>query len=610
MHPFFIYLIQVNIALALFYLLYTFVLKKDTFLRLKRLFFLSAIGFSLLYPLFAIPGLSTTWQNLFFGSPDLNGEVLVTFGEPGTGSVIETGERAIESIPWTKLLSIFYMGITFAFALRFLFQLGSIYRVRTKCSRQTIAGIPVYRLKNNITPFSFFRLIFIHSDKHSGSELEQILLHELTHAKQWHSVDIVLIELVCLFSWWNPFVWLLKREMTMNLEYLADKGVLREGVDTKEYQYHLLRLTYHESAVPIVNNFNVSRLKQRIMMMNKSKSPALRLVKYLFILPVCLLLVTSNSVYANQKPSSHTLEEGVLPEPPPEKVMDEVFVAVENKPEFPGGSQAMMKFLADNIRYPVIAQENGIQGRVVCSLVITKEGKISNVEVLLGVNPSLDAEVKRVIGSMPDWKPGTQRGNPVNVRAIMPVVFRLQGDGPQEQVLSEEDKESLAVREIELMNALDGTWIFDEIVVVAYGPSKSPVQEEDQQEQQEQQNIDETEVFVVVDEQAEFPGGLEAMMKFLGENVKYPVEAQKNGVEGRVICNFVIMKDGTITDVNVVRGIDSLLDAEAVRVIESMPKWKPGKHRGEEVNVRYTLPINFRLNKEETEKRPDTGNTK
>lgn len=267
MHPFFIYLIQVNIALALFYLLYTFVLKKDTFLRLKRLFFLSAIGFSLLYPLFAIPGLSTTWQNLFFGSPDLNGEVLVTFGEPGTGSVIETGERAIESIPWTKLLSIFYMGITFAFALRFLFQLGSIYRVRTKCSRQTIAGIPVYRLKDNITP-SFFRLIFIHSDKHSGSELEQILLHELTHAKQWHSVDIVLIELVCLFSWWNPFVWLLKREMTMNLEYLADKGVLREGVDTKEYQYHLLRLTYHESAVPIVNNFNVSRLKQRIMMMN------------------------------------------------------------------------------------------------------------------------------------------------------------------------------------------------------------------------------------------------------------------------------------------------------------------------------------------------------
>lgn len=345
-------------------------------------------------------------------------------------------------------------------------------------------------------------------------------------------------------------------------------------------------------------------------MMNKSKSPALRLVKYLFILPVCLLLVTSNSVYANQKPSSHTLEEGVLPEPPPEKVMDEVFVAVENKPEFPGGSQAMMKYLADNIRYPFIALENGKQGRVVCSLVITKEGKISNVEVLLGVDPSLDAEVKRVIGSMPDWKPGTQRGNPVNVRAIMPVVFRLQGDGPQEQVLSEEDKESLAVREIELMNALDGTWIFDEIVVVAYGPSKSPVQEEDQQEQQEQQNIDETEVFVVVDEQAEFPGGLEAMMKFLGENVKYPVEAQKNGVEGRVICNFVIMKDGTITDVNVVRGIDSLLDAEAVRVIESMPKWKPGKHRGEEVNVRYTLPINFRLNKEETEKRPDTGNTK
>jgi|SRR5690554_4295023 len=176
MHPFFLYLIQVNIALALFYLLYTFVLKKDTFLRLKRLFFLSIIVFSLVYPLFTVPGLSNTCQNLFSGSPELNGDVLVTFGEPGVGLMIETGERAIESIPWTKLLSILYMGITFAFALRFLFQLRSIYRVRTKCNRQTIAGIPVYRLKDNITPFSFFRLIFIHSDKHSESELEQILL--------------------------------------------------------------------------------------------------------------------------------------------------------------------------------------------------------------------------------------------------------------------------------------------------------------------------------------------------------------------------------------------------------------------------------------------------
>lgn len=125
----------------------------------------------------------------------------------------------------------------------------------------------------------------------------------------------------------------------------------------------------------------------------------------------------------------------------------------------------------------MIAQENGIQGRVVCNLVITTEGKISNVEVLLGVDPSLDAEVKRIIGLMPDWKPGTQRGNPVNVRAIMPVVFRLQGDDPQDV--------SAAIQhfnKVEDLGLSEGVWIFDEIVVVGYGSSKSPGQEADQQE--------------------------------------------------------------------------------------------------------------------------------
>lgn len=103
------------------------------------------------------------------------------------------------------------------------------------------------------------------------------------------------------------------------------------------------------------------------------------------------------------------------------------------------------------------------------------------------------------------------------------------------------------------------------------------------------------EIFVVVEEQPEFPGGNTAMMKFLGDNIKYPVIAQENGIQGRVITNFVVEKDGSITDVQVVRGVDPSLDKEAVRVIQSMPKWKPGKQRGSSVRVRFTLPVVFRL---------------
>lgn len=119
-----------------------------------------------------------------------------------------------------------------------------------------------------------------------------------------------------------------------------------------------------------------------------------------------------------------------VPPPPPkpkqEEVTDEIFVVVENQPEFPGGNTAMMKFLGDNIKYPVIAQENGIQGRVICNFVVEKDGSITDVQVVRGVDPSLDREAMRVIQQMPRWKAGKQRGQAVRVRFTLPVVFRLQ----------------------------------------------------------------------------------------------------------------------------------------------------------------------------------------
>jgi protein TonB len=121
--------------------------------------------------------------------------------------------------------------------------------------------------------------------------------------------------------------------------------------------------------------------------------------------------------------------------------------------------------------------------------------------------------------------------------------------------------------------------------VQTYTPPPPPKQREEEEE----------EIFVVVENQPEFPGGQAAMMKFLSENIKYPVIAQENGIQGRVICNFVVERDGSITDVQIVRGVDPSLDKEAVRVIQSMPKWKPGMQRGKPVRVRFTLPVVFRL---------------
>jgi TonB family protein len=273
---------------------------------------------------------------------------------------------------------------------------------------------------------------FIHTGNHSEAELSQILLHEQTHVRQCHSIDIILIELVNLLSWWNPFVWLMKREMSVNLEYLADNGVLREGVDSREYQYHLLRLTYHETAIMIVNNFNVSQLKRRIMMMNKTKSPAFTLAKYFLVAPLFFLFVMANSVYAAQNETGELpaspVEYNDLPEPPPEKKKtntDKVFSVVEEQPQYPGGTEALMRFISENVRYPEEAQENAIMGRVICNFVVMEDGSIDDVKVVRSVHPLLDAEAVRVLRLMPKWIPGKQKGEAVNVQFTLPVIFKL-----------------------------------------------------------------------------------------------------------------------------------------------------------------------------------------
>lgn len=541
MHPILVYILQVNFALVLFYLLFTLLFKRDTFLKIRRFYFLSALLFSVIYPLLVVPGLSDFW-NFRFSEPQTV-EATVFFEAPTLEVMVEESEAEAASlnIPWEQIFITLYIAVTIFFILRFLWQLISIFRIRLKSEETEVLGIKVYDLKDNITPFSFFGMIFINSEMHSKEELEQIIIHEHTHVSEKHSLDIMLVESILLFSWWNPAVWLLKREMAMNLEYLADVGVLREGVDSREYQYHLLRLTYHETAVQIVNNFNVSQLKQRIMMMNKTRSSSLKLAKYLTILPIFFILIAANSSYAGEKDQS-------LQEPPPVKkeVTEEIFVVVEEQPEYPGGQEAMMKFLSESIVYPEEAKAKGIQGRVICNYVVMKDGSIDDVNVVRGVDPLLDAEAVRVLKSMPAWKPGKQRGQAVNVRYTLPLEFRLDN-----KPLSEEKKEEL-------------------------------------------QRIKDS--FV----EAEFPGGESAYFKYLTESIKYPVIAQENGIQGLVLARYRILSNGKVEFIDITNGADPLLGREVQRIIEGMPDWTPSRIDGKGTTSVATLTVQFRLQGDNT----------
>lgn len=571
METWIVYSIKVNIALIFFYLLYVLLLKKDTFFQLRRVYFLSAIVFSFMYPFFAVMPLGNLIP-LDFSPTKYAANVQVEY--PVEMEVVQ--QVIVHEMPANASMDLNHIfvyaiiSVSTVLFLRLIGQIISILHIWRRSRQTVLSNTKVRLLSTPIKPFSFFGWIFVDSEQHGEDELRQILLHEHIHTHQWHSVDVVLAELLCVFFWWNPIIWLMKREIAINLEYLADKGVLREGINSKQYQYYLLRLTYHESAVHIVNNFNVSQLKKRIMMMNKTKSPVQKLAKYVAILPLIALLITANSIYAANTEPQKTTEN---PQDKKKKSSsDEVFVVVQKQPEFQGGISAMMKFLSDNIRYPLEAQKNNRQGRVMVNFIVEKDGSISDTKIVKSVDSELDAEAIRVVGLMPAWKPGEQRGEQVRVRYTLPIVFRLQGEN--KAVATDNEKTGNAS---------------NEVVATSRKPSDSD------------------EVFVVVEKQPEFPGGILAMMQFLSDNIRYPKDAQEGKIQGRVFCSFIINKDGSISDVNVMRSVDPSLDAEAIRVIGAMPNWKPGLQRGNPINVRYVLPITFQLQEDKKTENTATG---
>ena len=244
-------------------------------------------------------------------------------------------------------------------------------------------------------------------------------------------------------------------------------------------------------------------------------------------------------------------------------------------PEFTGGGMpALMEYLSKNIKYPEAAMKKGIQGRGIVQFVVEKDGSITNVKILRGVDPELDKEAVRVVSAMPKWKPGTQRGEAVRVRFTVPVMFRLT-----------EAKIPVKYAPIENKN--------NELVVVGYAPEGTTVPEEGT-------------IFEVVEQMPEYPGGMPAMMEFISKNIKYPAAAQKAKIQGRVTIQYIVNTEGNLITTRDLRSAAPLLDAEAIRLTTIMPKWKPGMQRGQAVNVKYTVPIMFRL--QEPEKSPAVQN--
>lgn len=581
MTPELAYFLKINVAIALFYAFYRLFFHKDTFFHWRRTILLCFFAVSLFYPLLNIEGWIKTHEPMV-AMADLYATMILPEELVANPQEAETNWKELILL----LLRIIYWSGVSLLAARFFLQAGSIIRLHLQCAQTTLKGVRVHILRKEAGPFSFFHWIFIHPQSHTDSEISEIITHEETHARQCHSADVVISEMMCIFCWFNPFIWLMKREVRGNLEYLADSRVLETGHDSTSYQYHLLGLANHKAAANLSNSFNVLPLKNRIKMMNKRRTKGIGRTKYFMFLPLAaLLLIISNIEIVARTTGKFAKEvmEQVAPAQPElvnipplktEKMVvpdSVVFEVVEVMPEFPGGMSALMQYMAQSIKYPAEAQAQKEEGRVIASFIVRKDGSLSDIKIVRSVAPSLDKEALRVLSAMPKWKPGQQRGEAVNVRFTVPVVFKLnKPEAPKAEEIKNSDLE--------------------EVVVVGYGNKNNS-----NPEAVGIKTGDTESVFKVVETMPKFPGGIAGLMKYLARSIKYPVIAQENKEQGRVILKMIVGKDGSISNIEVLRSISASLDAEAIRVVSNMPKWEPGLQRGQAVAVEYTLPITFKL---------------
>ena len=424
-----LYLLQVNVGLILFYALYKLVCTRDTFFRSRRFILIVSLVLPFILPFIDVrEWLESRDRMIMLTHFDYS----AVLPEIVVGSeAAETGNRVFVLSEWIGYL---YLAGVVVLLVRLAVQAFSLYRLIVRMPEKEINGVRVKCLNDPSGPFSFFGWIFMNPAAVKEDEISEILTHEMAHVKQHHSVDVLLAEMVSICCWMNPFAWLLKREVRLNLEFLADRKVMEAGFATKSYQYHLLGLAYNHK-YGLSNNFNFSHLKQRIIMMNKKKSNAAGHIKYaLFVLPAFALLVAGNiSCSQDASQTEDAKEEVVAPVSPETKeapadstAKEEVFMVAEQMPEFPGGMKEMLKFLQENVKYPENAMKNNVQGRVIVQFVIEKDGTPTEFKVLRSVDPDLDAEALRVLQTMPKWKPGMQRGEVVRVKFTVPVSFKLQ----------------------------------------------------------------------------------------------------------------------------------------------------------------------------------------
>jgi TonB family protein len=552
------YLAKVIVCSAVLYAYYYIALRNNRFHQWNRYYLVLITIVSLLTPLLQIPLPGQTPEP----------STVLTY----TSRIITLRESVIPvASPMISSGTIINGAYMLVIALLLTRILVSLFKIKKLIRNSQVQQVPPYRFVKNEdikAPFSFFTYIFW--DKHTSlnsPEGQQILKHELVHLQEQHSTDKLFMEIVTAVCWINPFFHLIKRELALVHEFLADKKAA--GEEVAGYAQTILQMAFQSKQFSFTNDFFHPPIKRRILMLTQFHTPRFSYLRRILVLPLAAFIFCSLAFVVDKHPSairaltttanstntptiSFTSPEAAITATPGDtarkpKVIkpgsNEVFTLVEQPPTYKGGEDSLLRYLSHNTRYPRVAQENGIKGTVYVQFVIDKDGTVKQPKTVgPELGGGLEEEAIRVVKSMPKWTPGKQSGKNVAVQFNLPIHYTLQED---ERVSKPSSKE---------------------------------------------------EIFTLVEQPPTFPGGEEALAKYLSKSIRYPRAAQEKNTSGTIIIQYIINNDGTIRDVKTVgprKG--NGLEEEGIRVVKGMPKWNPGKQNGRAVNVEFNLPIRFTL---------------
>lgn len=395
-------------ALALLYACIVPLLEKETFHRLNRILILGCLIMSFAIPLVHFTGRTNPTVDMVRQAVLLP-EVLINGN---------ANEQSVWS--WADIIiCIYIIGIVAIFSMTVV-QTVRLTKWLRQCEHITDnRGNTIVLTDCATSPFCLFHYIVMSRDDYANNR-SFILTHEQEHIRLRHYIDLIILQCAIIVQWFNPFVWLIGKNLKAIHEFEVDEAVLNKGIDATQYQKFLVVKAVGNRLQPFANNLNKESLKRRIIMMNQKRSNRWMMLKALFVIPVATLAV---SVFANGTNVSEMARETH----PQTTTQTKIHDAVEEMPEFNGGQLAMMEFLMNNMKYPQAAVKAKQQGKAVVGFVVRKDGTVSDVHITKSAGHAvLDEEAIRVVKAMPAWKPGKQKGEPVNVKYYVPITFRLK----------------------------------------------------------------------------------------------------------------------------------------------------------------------------------------